>query len=71
MADHKITGDVNADADLSEGGLNTDAEKKPTPGALVEDETLVGTKDGGVVAKDPTGHAVEGEATDVRENPTI
>lgn len=62
-----IGGDVEAKADLAgttvEGG-------KPKPGAIVEDESLAGTTEGGVVPKDPSGQAVEGEATDPRENPS-
>jgi hypothetical protein len=55
-----------------EGTVGGKAEEKSEkkPGALVEDETLAGTVEGGVVPKDPSGQAVEGEATDPRENPS-
>lgn len=39
----------------------------PKRGALVEDETVVGTQDGGVVTRQPDGKIDEG-ATDRREN---
>lgn len=71
MSDQKNTigGTVGAEAGVA-GSVGGDAEKKPKPGALVEDETLAGLQTGGVAPKDPGGKSTEEGATDARENPS-
>lgn len=61
---HTIGGDVTARAEGAQGNMPV---KKPKFGALVEDETLAGTEEGGVKPKQPDGKIDEG-ATDPREN---
>lgn len=64
-----IGGDVaarttNARAEVSGGDMPVTRKR---PGALVEDETVVGTEDGGVKTRQPDGKIGE-RATDKREN---
>jgi len=44
---------------------------KLKPGAIVEDESLCGMRDGSVVPKAPDGSGTVEGATDVRENPSV
>lgn len=63
-----IGGDVDARTVPAKATLSGDMPVKRQPfGALVEDETLAGTEQGGVKPKQPDGRIDEG-ATDKREN---
>lgn len=62
-----IGGDADAKAVSAQARVSGEMPIKRKPGALVEDETLVGTEDGGVKTRQPDGLIDEG-ATDAREN---
>lgn len=65
-----IGGDVDArTAEAKAKVSGGDMPVKRKVGALVEDESVVGTEDGGVRTRQPDGRIEEG-ATDRRENRT-
>jgi len=68
--DHKLSGEVNAQAGTATGRVDAtkpNPSQPPKKGALVEDETLVGRTDGGVQTREPDGK-IEERATDPRES---